>query len=55
MLSSHPWVFELGILLDVFVAVFVMGIAIFHISQEFEHIDADRLASLRDPSGEAGS
>ena len=55
MLSSHPWVFEMGILLDVFVAVFVMGIAIFHISREFEHIDADRLASLRDPSGEAGA
>ena len=53
MMSEHPWVFELGILLDVFVAVFVMGIAIFHISREFEHIDADRLASLRDPVGEA--
>ncbi len=30
---------RLGILLDVFVAVFVMGIAIFHISREFDHID----------------
>lgn len=55
MLSEHPWVFELGILLDVFVAVFVMGIAIFHISREFEHIDADRLAALRDTAGEANT
>jgi hydrogenase-4 component E len=39
---------ELGVLLDVFVAVFVMGIIIFHISREFDHIDTDRLAQLRD-------
>ncbi len=38
----------LGILLDVFVAVFVMGIAIFHINREFDHIDTDRLSSLKD-------
>ncbi len=41
------WV-ELGILLDVFVAVFVMGIAIFHISREFDHIETDRLTNLKD-------
>ena len=35
-------------LLDVFVAVFVMGIAIFHINREFDHIDTDRLAALKD-------
>ena len=39
---------EMGILLDVFVAVFVMGIAIFRINREFDHIDADRLASLKE-------
>jgi hydrogenase-4 component E len=39
---------ELGVLLDVFVAVFVMGITIFHISREFAHIETDRLSSLRD-------
>lgn len=55
MLSDHPWVFELGILLDVFVAVFIMGIAIFHISREFSHMDADRLANLRDFPTEGGS
>jgi hydrogenase-4 component E len=43
-----PVLVELGILLDVFVGVFVMGIAIFHISRQFDHIDTDRLASLSD-------
>ena len=52
-LSTHPWMLEMGILLDVFVAVFIMGVALLHINREFEHMDADRLASLRDPVGEA--
>jgi len=39
---------ETGILLDVFVAVFVMGIALFHINREFDHLDADRLSELKD-------
>ena len=38
----------LGVLLDVFVAVFVMGIMIFHISREFDHLDTDRLSTHRD-------
>jgi len=48
LVAETPMVVELGVLLDVFVAVFVMGIAIFHINREFDHIDADRLAVLRD-------
>jgi hydrogenase-4 component E len=43
-----PILMELGILLDVLVGVFVMGIAIFHISRQFDHIDTDRLVSLSD-------
>lgn len=39
---------ELGCLLDVFMAVFVMGLAIFHINKEFDHMDTDRLTALRD-------
>ena len=39
---------EGGVLLDVFVAVFVMGIMIFHINREFDHIDTDRLSTLKD-------
>ncbi|HAK93492.1 MAG TPA: hydrogenase [Planctomycetes bacterium] len=42
-----PLLIELGILLDVFVAVFVMAIMIYRISQEFDHIDADRLSALK--------
>jgi hydrogenase-4 component E len=43
-----PLLVEMGVLLDVFVAVFVMGITIFHISREFDHIDVDQLSTLRD-------
>ena len=39
---------ELGIMLDVLVLVFVMGIAMFHINREFAHIDADRLNHLNE-------
>jgi hydrogenase-4 component E len=42
-----PVLIELGILLDAFVAVFVMGIVIYHINREFDHIDSDRLSSLK--------
>jgi hydrogenase-4 component E len=46
--QEEPFIVEMGVLLDVFVAVFVMGIAIFHISREFDHIDVDQLTSLKD-------
>ena len=45
--QKQPLIVEMGILLDVFVAVFVMGIAMFHINREFDHIDTDRLTTLR--------
>ncbi|HBA61660.1 MAG TPA: hydrogenase [Elusimicrobia bacterium] len=45
---EQPMMVELAILLDVFVAVFVMGIAIFHISREFDHIDTAELSELND-------
>lgn len=45
---EQPLVVEMGVLLDVLVAVFVMGITMQHISREFDHIDTDRLAELRD-------
>ncbi|MDD6181826.1 MAG: hydrogenase-4 component E [Desulfovibrionaceae bacterium] len=47
MVESSTW-FELSLLLDVFVAVFVMGIAINHINETFESIDVGRFCSLRD-------
>lgn len=46
--GENPLLFELGVMLDVFVAVFVMGITIFHISREFDHIDTEQLSVLQD-------
>jgi len=48
MASEQPFLVEMGVLLDVFVAVFVMGITMFHISREFDHQDADQLSELKD-------
>lgn len=48
LVRETPVVVELGILLDVFVGVFVMGIVLFHISQAFEHLDTTELSQLRD-------
>jgi len=45
--AEVPVVVELGVLLDVFVAVFVMGIAIFRINREFNHMDSERLRHLK--------
>ncbi|CAK7031521.1 MAG: hypothetical protein DELT_02810 [Desulfovibrio sp.] len=39
---------ELSMLLDVFVGVFIMVIAIKHLNRAFDSIDVDRIASLRD-------
>ena len=47
MAEGAVW-FELTLLLDVFVAVFVMGIAINHISDTFETINSDRFCNLHD-------
>jgi len=44
---ATPLLVELGVLLDAFVAVFVMGIAIFHINQEFGSMDVDQLNALK--------
>jgi hydrogenase-4 component E len=47
ILEEVPVLVELGVLLDAFVAVFVMGVAVYHISREFEHMDADLLDTLK--------
>jgi hydrogenase-4 component E len=46
--QEEPFLVEMGVLLDVFAAVFVMGIMIFHISREFDHIDVDQLTALKE-------
>jgi len=45
---QSPLLVEFGVMLDVFVAVFVMGIALFHISREFDHINTQELTALKD-------
>jgi hydrogenase-4 component E len=45
---EEPFLIEMGVLLDVFVAIFVMGIIIYRISREFDHINVDQLSSLKD-------
>ena len=47
MAAGAIW-FELALLLDIFVAVFVMGNAIGHIGETFDSIDTGRFRSLRD-------
>lgn len=44
----EPLLVAMAVLLDVLVAVLVMGIAIYHISREFDHIDTDRLSALKE-------
>jgi hydrogenase-4 component E len=48
VLEGTSFLIEAGVLLDVFVAVFVLGIMVFHISREFDHIDTARLSTLKD-------
>lgn len=51
--GEAPLLVEMGVLLDLLVAVFVMGIIIFHIQRDFSHIDVDRLAAPGEPDGPA--
>lgn len=43
-----PLIVEMGILLDVLVAVMIAGLFIFRISKSFEHIDVTRLDGLKE-------
>jgi len=47
LVGGVPLLVELGVLMDIFVAVFIMSIAAYHISREFDHIDVDQLDRLR--------
>ena len=47
-LQRVPFLVEVGVLLDVFVGVFIMGIVVFHINREFDSISAARLTELHD-------
>jgi hydrogenase-4 component E len=46
--EAMPLLVELGVLLDLLVAIFVIGIVIHHISREFSSLDVTKLETLRD-------
>jgi hydrogenase-4 component E len=48
LIEAIPFFVEVGVLLDLFVAIFVMGIIILQISREFSSLDTTRLSSLKD-------
>jgi hydrogenase-4 component E len=48
LLEAVPFLVEVGVLLDLFTAVFVMGIIIHHISREFASISTEYLSELKD-------
>lgn len=48
LLEQTPVLVELGILLDLFVGVFIMGIVVYHIRREFDHMDTHLLDALKE-------
>lgn len=48
LLEAMPFLVELGVLLDLFVGIFVVSIIIHHINREFASLDTRRLASLKE-------
>jgi len=48
LLDAIPFLVEVGVLLDLFTAVFVMGIIIHHISREFSSISTEHLSELKE-------
>ena len=48
LLDAMPFLFELGVLLDLFVAIFVISIIIHHINREFASLDTRRLSALKE-------
>ena len=48
LIDAIPFLVEVGVLLDLFVAIFVMGIILNHINREFASQDTTRLAALKE-------
>jgi hydrogenase-4 component E len=48
LLEAMPFLVEIGVLLDLFTGVFVMGIIIHHISREFASISTKHLTELKE-------
>jgi hydrogenase-4 component E len=48
LLEAMPFLVEVGILLDLFVAIFVMGIILHHVNRQFASLDTGRLSDLKE-------
>jgi hydrogenase-4 component E len=48
LLEAMPFLVEVGVLLDLFTGVFVMGIIVHHINREFASISTDYLTELKE-------
>lgn len=48
LLEAMPFLVEIGVLLDLFTGVFVMGIIIHHINREFSSTDTENLTELKE-------
>src|SRR5947209_1112297 len=48
LLEAMPFLVEIGVLLDLFTGVFVMGIIVHHISREFASISTEHLTELKE-------
>jgi hydrogenase-4 component E len=48
LLEAMPFLVEIGVLLDLFTGVFVMGIIIHHISREFASLNTEHLTELKE-------
>jgi hydrogenase-4 component E len=48
LLEAMPFLVELGVLLDLFVGIFVISIIIHHINREFASLDTRNLSELRE-------
>ncbi len=48
LIEAVPFFVEVGVLLDLLVAIFVMGIMLLQISREFASLDTTRLSSLKE-------
>ncbi len=48
LLQTMPFLAEIGVLLDLFVCIFVLGIILNHIQKAFSSLDSNKLTSLKD-------
>jgi hydrogenase-4 component E len=48
LVEAMPMLVEVGVLLDLFVGVFVMGILIYHVSREFPSASSEHISALRE-------